>query len=669
MRGMTIPDLQSFKWLMDPNLSPDGSQILYTQTEIHQESRDYNSQIYLLSVEDGEIPRQITSGKNRNTTPRWSPCGSKVAFVSDRSGTNQIWLLPFSDGGEALQLTWMRHGANNPLWSPDGSRIAFVSRMFPSEEMESMFTPLSSQDKEAELQRKKEQGYVVDSLRYRFDGSGYADGSYNQIWVLHMQSKEIIRVTSGPWHHQDFSWSPCGEYLVVSANRREDADANPWDSDLWIVPSSGGDMRQITDTRGPCNSPEWSPDGRNIAYLGHLREYSGATISRLWVVSAEGGEPRCLSEDFDQGFSEAVGSDMTRTAGAGRGIAWYPCSTKILLSAGYQGTTQLYAIGLDKTVTPLSKGERYIYGWSLHREARNLVIAWGDDCVPNELSLLDLTDLTERQLTKSNIWLEDVSLSPSEVFWCKGYADSKLQGWLMKPINWQEGKQYPLILSIHGGPHNMYGFAFQHFFQVMTSAGYYVLYLNPRGGQSYGQEFQYGVISKYGEGDYQDLMLALDQVLLDHPDIDPSRLGVIGASYGGFMTNWIVGHTNRFRAAVSGVSISNWISFFGTSDIGYHFCENQHGVNPLQDWDELVRISPLTYVKDITTPLLLVSNELDYRCPIEQAEQLFVALKMLGRDVRMIRFPNHGHLLASSGYPPMRMNRLEHIMNWFADKI
>ena len=665
MRRITIEDKYAFNWVMDPALSPDGSQVVYTHAFVDPESKEYRSQLHIVAANGESAARQFTGGTRNDTSARWFPDGTKVAFVSNRSGENQIWMLPL-DGGEAVQLTRMRYGASNPRISPDGLKIAFVARMLPEDELASMFTPMTKVEKDQRDKYKREHGMIVDSVRYRGDGVGFSDGTFSHIWVLNLADESIVKLTDGEWSHQDFSWSPCSGKIVLAANRTEDPDLNVWNTDIWTVSACGGDLKQLTHTEGPCNSPVWSPDGTKIAYFGHLREFAGATISRIWVVETLGGEPKCITAEFDQGFGESGSTDMTHTAGSSLPLVWMPCGTKLFSVSNDRGRTQHYSIGLDGAVELVVGGERNIYGTSLSADGHKLAISWNDCDIANEISICDIAEGTELQLTDTNPWLKEVHIAPTEEFWCKGLDQWDIQGWLMKPLDWQEGKKYPLVLNIHGGPHNMYGFGFSHQFQTQAAAGYYVLFINPRGGQGYGQKFQHGVNGKYGEGDYQDIMCAVDHVLATTPEVDEHRLGVTGASYGGFMTNWIVGHTQRFKTAITVASISNWISFFGTSDIGHSFTEMQHGVDPLSGAEYLRSISPLTYVENIHTPLLIVHSEQDYRCPIEQGEQLFVSLKKLKRETRMLRFNNSSHTLARTGPPALRVDQHTHIMEWFA---
>ncbi|MFL6561048.1 MAG: alpha/beta hydrolase family protein, partial [Bacillus sp. (in: firmicutes)] len=317
-------------------------------------------------------------------------------------------------------------------------------------------------------------------------------------------------------------------------------------------------------------------------------------------------------------------------------------------------------------IRPIYVGEQHVYGLSLHSDSQKALAAISKPDQIGDIYLLSLNgDGTIEKLTNVNEpALNELILSKPETFEFKGADGCNVQGWLMKPVNFEEGKKYPLILEIHGGPHAMYGDTFMNEFQILAGKGYVVLYVNPRGSHGYGQEFVNAVRGDYGNGDYQDIMLAVDYVVDQYDFIDETRLGVTGGSYGGFMTNWIVGHTNRFKAAVTQRSISNWISFYGVSDIGYYFSEWQIGAD-LSDLETLWKHSPLAYIKNVETPLLILHSEKDYRCPIEQAEQLFIALKRLGKETKFVRFPEENHELSRSGKPSLRKDRLNYIVDWF----
>ena len=671
MRKITIEDLYSYQWVSDPSISPDGSKIAYSQMHIDAESKEYRNHIYLVSTCGEGTPRKLTGGPRRDSTPRWAPCGKVLAFVSDRSGEGQIWLLKM-DGGEATQLTTMRHGASNPVWSPDGKKIAFTSRMHPTDadkDIDFMLHPMTKAEKEAEAKYKREHALVVDSVQYRSNDAGFLDGRHAHIWVMDIASGEVIRLTTGSFNHMAFSWSPDGKTIVLAANRSAQPELNPWDMEVWTVPSCGGTMKKLTNTEGPCGNPLFSPDGSKIAYMGHLREGSGATQTRLWVMDSDGSNVMCLTDDVDQGFGEGTNTDMTRTGGASQVLRWTPCGKYLIALSNHHGATHLYKVGLDCSFEQITTGKRSIFGWTFSADFSKLAIAWQDMLTPNDISVIDCKEKTEKRLTCSNEWLSEIQLSDPDEFWFKGDEGWDCQGWMMKPVGWQPGKSYPMIMNIHGGPATMFGYGVFHEFQVMAAQGYYVLFTNPRGGTGYGQKFLHGVNTQYGEGDYRDLMACVDYALENYPDVDKDRLGVTGGSYGGFMTNWIIGHTDRFKAAVTQRSISNWFSFWGISDIGYNFCDNQHGGNPLTDFDGMMKISPITYVKNMVTPLLIIHSEQDYRCPIAEGEQLFVALKMLGQEVRMVRFNNSTHELSRSGIPALRIDRLTHLMSWFNNHI
>ncbi|NAP01646.1 prolyl oligopeptidase family serine peptidase, partial [Halomonas sp. MG34] len=330
-----------------------------------------------------------------------------------------------------------------------------------------------------------------------------------------------------------------------------------------------------------------------------------------------------------------------------------------------QGSTGLYEVSLDKELTTLYEKDNHVFGFSYDQNKEAFVLGISSATNPCDFYYLE-KDGTLTQLTKSNrAFLEEVAIAEPETISVKADDGKEIQGWLLKPYGFTEGKKYPFVLEIHGGPHAMYGQTFFFEMQLLAARGYVVLYTNPRGSHGYGQEFVDACRSDYGGGDYTDLMTSVDYVLDNYSYIDEDRLGVTGGSYGGFMTNWIVGHTNRFKAAVTQRSISNWLSFYGVSDIGFFFTKWEHGLNLLDDPEKLWEISPLKYAENVETPLLILHGELDFRCPVEQGEQLFIALKHLRKEVEFVRFPGANHELSRSGKPAMRQERLNHICRWF----
>lgn len=654
IRGIEAEDLYRLASVTDPRLSPDGTKAAFVHTTMSKEKNDYVSNIFVLDLPTGEY-EQWTYGKDRNTAPRWSPDGKKLAFVSNRTDKNQIHVMPVT-GGEARPVTKLKNGATNPVWSPDSKTIAFHAVVKSGE-------PLEATEKEEENKKKEPEPVEVTKMKYKADTVGLYTGKYQQLALLDVETEKVELLTEEERHHTVLDWSPDGRYLVFSADYSEDEDFS-FIQDIYLYDLETKEKRNLTNGQGLFFDGKFSPDGRYVAMIGNDFTYKNATLNGVWLYDLENQELKNISQSWDIPVGDYVAADFQQGA-VSPGIIWTGDSSGIYFTASESGSVNLYFTDLAGNYRAVTKEEGHLFGVSL--TAGKAVATVSYPVEPSEVYSIDLSTGKLDKLTSFNKKaLENIELSRPESFTYKSVDDWTVHGWIMKPVGFEEGKKYPLILEIHGGPHTMYANTYFHEMQMLAAQGFAVLYVNPRGSHGYGQQFVDAVRGDYGGKDYEDLMAAVDYALETFDFIDETRLGVTGGSYGGFMTNWIVGHTNRFKAAVTQRSISNWISFYGVSDIGYYFNEWQHLLDK-NDFEGLWKISPLRYVDQIETPLLILHSEEDLRCPIEQAEQLYIALKHRRKTTKLIRFPKSNHELSRSGIPNLRMRRLHYIKDWFIE--
>lgn len=651
IRGIEAADLYRLVSVADPRLSPDGTQVAFVHTKIDQEKNDYVSNIFVYQLQKGTWARW-THGEHRNISPRWSPDGQYLAFVSNRSGKNQIHIMP-TTGGEARQVTKVKNGATNPVWSPDGKKIAFNVQVKAGESLETV-------DSE-EQDKKKEEPVEVTKMKYKADTVGLFTGKYQQLALFDLATEKVELLTEGAVHHTLLDWSPDGRYVLFGADFSEDEDFS-FIQDIYLFDLATKEKHNLTNGKGLFFNGKFSPDGRYVALIGNDRKYENATLNEIWLYDFETEELKSISFSWDIPVGDYVAADFQQGA-VFPGALWNKDSTGIYFTASDLGSVNLYYTDLSGNYRPVTKEAGHLYGVSVSEDVAVATASYPVE--PSELYTVDLNTGKLTQLTTFNEYvLSEIALSDPEPLSYKSVDGWTVHGWIIKPVGFEEGKKYPLILEVHGGPHTMYANTYFHEMQMLAAAGFAVLYVNPRGSHGYGQKFVNAVRGDYGGKDYTDLMAAVDYALKTYDFIDESRLGVTGGSYGGFMTNWIVSHTNRFKAAVTQRSISNWISFYGVSDIGYYFCEWQHLLDK-SDFDGLWKISPLRYVDHIETPLLILHSEEDLRCPIEQAEQLYIALKHRRKTAKLIRFPKSNHELSRSGIPNLRIRRLNYIKEWF----
>jgi dipeptidyl aminopeptidase/acylaminoacyl peptidase len=647
---LTSNDLYELRFLTDAQISPDGSHVAYAVKTVNEKRDGYRSAIWLAGV-DGDTPRQISSGAAQDASPSWSPDGRALAFLSDRGDApkgrkrapRNVYLLAL-DGGEARQLTTFTEDCGDLAWSPDGRAIAVVVR-------------------DAKVTEDDDGIRVYDGARYKSDEGGLLDGRRKHIWLVPLDGAPPRQVTSGDWDDGQPEFAPDGQRIAFVSNRTADRDLNTV-ADIHVT-TLGGQVRRITDERGSYGNPSWSPDGRTITCYGTDEALgSSATNIHIWAFPGDGGPGRDLLDGWDRSVGSSVISDM-RSHAQTLPPAW-TADGRILFLGSDQGTANAYSCrttGGDLRAETI--GAHQLVSWTLSSDRRRFAAILATATDPGDVAVGEVGGRMRRVTCLNEQLLSSRYIASPERIEFTGADGWTIEGWVLKPRDFDDRKKWPLVLEIHGGPHTAYGHSFFHEFQVLAGRGYAVLYTNPRGSHAYGETFVKACVGDWGGKDYEDLMAGVDHVVA-HGWVDPERLYVTGGSYGGFMTNWIVGHTDRFRAAATQRSISNNISAYGTSDIGWHFWQDEMGdATPWRDAEKLVERSPLTYITNVKTPLLILHAERDLRCPIEQAEQLFVALKVLKKEAVFVRFPEDNHDLTRGGKPAHRVEHCRRIADWF----
>ena len=659
-RGFEPADYYDLVTVGDVAVSPEGDLVAFAVTRTLEEENRRLREIWMQALENGRAagdPYRFTAPTGDSYAPRWSPDGSLLAFTSERGDDqNSTWFVRVSGpGGEAFHLEGVR-GA--PVWSADGEWIAYLALAEGTEagDRDGRIAPDALSNT---LDRERFDGRVVTSSRYKADGTitlrpHFSVNEVDDLYLVSAEGGIPRRLTALPFDKSDVRWSPDGRTIYFSGDENQDDESNEeLTRDIWAVRVTDGSVTDLTPDPGSETSPSPSPDGTRLAFI--FTAERGAEQDLMVVdVGADGRfatEPANLTEGWDL------------VPGAPQ---WSADGTAILFSASISGNRHLFRIpAAGGLVVQVTEGERRLTSVSLSDRGHIMAYVATDAVSPTELYVARGDGTAERRATEFNEGLLDrVSLvAPERLTWMVG--DSvEVEGWVIKPVGYTASGKYPLILKIHGGPHGAYGNTFFPTFHVLSAAGFFVLYSNPRGSSGYGHEFMYATRGRWGVMDSQDYLTGLDSALGKYPEADTTRLGVSGGGYGGFMTNWLTATTDRFHAAVTSRSIANWESWWGSSD-AQALTEYEFFGAPWERRDLYRRLSPISYVENVTAPTLIIHSENDYRTPIGDGEQWFMALKNLGVPVEMVRYPRSSHRLSRTGEPWLLVDRLERIRSWF----
>lgn len=642
-------DVFDIEYVSDPQISPDGQKIIYVRNFKDIMTDGNRSNLWMVNFDgSGNLP--LTSGNRNDFSPRWSPDGKKLLYLSSAGGSVQMYLRWLDSGAEA-KLTNLTQSPRNVQWSPDGKWIAFTMDVpFDAK-------PPISMPRKPEGAKWVDPPKYIDKMKYRADGGGYLKNEYSHIFLLSADGGHARQLTSGEYNHGgQFCWSNDGKSLIFSANRHDDWEYEPANSEIYEMDVMSGDIKELTSRKGPDSGPKLSPDGKLIAYTGYDEKYQGYQLSQLYIMSRDGSRPRLVSGNFDRDVDN---------------IEWAADGKGLYFQYDDQGNTKVAHMTLDGKVTDLTKnvgglslGRPYSGGQFSVSANGNIAFTHSTPDHPADLAVSNSKGMPAKRLTNLN---EDLfshkKLGEVEEIWYESsYDQRKIQGWICKPPNFDPNKKYPLMLEIHGGPFTNYGSRFSAEIQMYAAAGYLVLYTNPRGSTSYGEEFGNLIHHNYPSQDYDDLMSGVDAVIAKGY-VDENNLYVTGGSGGGVLTAWIIGKTDRFKAAVVAKPVINWTSFVLHADNPAFFAKYWFGKYPWEDVEGYWKRSPLSLVGNVKTPTMLLTGEQDYRTPISETEQYYAALQLQKVPSAMVRIQESGHGIADK--PSNLMAKVTYILGWF----
>ncbi|MED4750618.1 S9 family peptidase [Brevibacillus choshinensis] len=660
-RLVTPEDIVKFQWPSNPTISPDAKNVVYEKTVVRTKENDYETHVHLADS-SGQEKRILTTSGTSNLGPAWSPDSKAIAYLSNRENGMQAWLLSL-DSGEEKRLTRFRHGISSLFWSPDGDYLYGLVPVHAEKANVEMLAHDKTQQELDELIAQENKAWAAgpkryDQSYYKLDGVGFDKGQRRQLVAIHLATGDWKLLTNGPFDASEPVISPDGSYIAFVALRGE---APIYGGQILRVPAAGGELETLYP-EADAKVPVYSPDGKWIAFLANKEH------KQLYMMDATGGQARLLSGEYPFSMGDLTFTDMyflrypVRPQWSRDGEWIYALSTR-------EGKNEVVRFSKEQEgASPevVVKGNRTIFHFSFDGND-GLTIAYSSPNQPGCIAFVNSKGEEVRLDDCNEQLMRELIVAEPEEFTFSSVDDWQIQGFLLKPASFTPGEKYPILLDIHGGPHSMFCYAYFHQMQVFAAQGYAVLFINPRGSSGFGRKFSEAVHGDYGGKDHQDLLNGLTEAVRRFDFLDGSRVAINGISYGGFMVNWLLTKTDQFFAAISEGCISNWISMYGTSDISPVFIEQEFAGKT--DMETLWKHSPLAYVDKVRTPLLLMHSEQDLRCPIEQAEQFYIYLKRLGREVEFLRMPDASHGLLQIGKPALRIARVQAMVDFVSVRL
>jgi dipeptidyl aminopeptidase/acylaminoacyl peptidase len=642
-------DVFKLQHASDPQISPDGLRVVYVRNAMDIMTDRQRSSLWIVA---GTEHRPLTSGDNNEIMPRWSPDGGRsIAFVQIKEGRPQLMCV-WMDNGRVGKLADLPFAPGNLTWSPDSKQLAFSMHVPQTPKPFLQMPPMPKGARWADPPK------IINKVNYRFDGKGYLPEGYHHLFVIAADGGTPRQVTSGSFHHADAPvWSRDGKSLIFSANRHPDWEHDPLNTEIYEVGIADGTIKALTKRKGPDSEPALSPDGSEIAYVGFDDKRQGHSGTRLYVMRRDGSNPYVVLKDFDRDVKNPV---------------WAKNGKSIYFKFDEDGNTKIGNVDLLGTLRRVADN---VGGTTLDRPYSSGSFSVSNDAVaytytrpdrPAEVAVVGVSGSKSRTLTSLNAGLLDhkTMAKVEEIWFPSSHDNRKIHGWIVTPPGFDPKKKYPLILEIHGGPFANYGPRFAADMQLYAAAGYVVLYVNPRGSTSYGQEFGNLIHHNYPGNDYDDLMSGVDAVI-KQGYIDDKNLFVTGGSGGGVLSAWIIGKTHRFRAAVVAKPVINWFSFVLTADIYPFFAQYWFPGYPWEQPEHYHKRSPISLVGNVTTPTLIITGEEDHRTPMSESEQLYQALKLRKVEAMLVRVPGAPHNIAAR--PSQLIAKAACVLQWFED--